>query len=171
MSQAGEINKSLLHQSSDYWWLHGKAKIYGGVVATTCDVIIEDKWQVLDFGAVAFDFFTNKNEYKSKEISFKFKGCNLENKNDLNFLNEVRITFDGEIDENIDTFMLNGSARGLSLKVIDQYNNTVQVGKPIINYNNANIESLKYTFKIVRNSKPLKVGSYNAVVRYNIYYN
>ncbi|HGO5291056.1 fimbrial protein [Photobacterium damselae] len=142
---------------------HGKASFLGKVVAPTCSVSMESKYQVIEFGIVPIRELRNGID---KQFSIRFKNCNS-----AHLSRKAYVSFNSVHGEDDKKFKFIDEAKGIDFEVINANGEKLRVGKQdlISNLYSGNAE-IKYTIRMVNNGSYINAGGFYSVLRFNINY-
>ncbi|CAD5757223.1 fimbrial protein [Escherichia coli] len=161
----------------EYWgeesvWWDGRTNFKGQVIAPTCTLAMEDRYQAIDMGVIPLRILQNTSSGPKKKFHLRLRNCELARTGSRIYTpSHIRVTFDGLYGKTRDRFLLTGQAEGINLQIIDNQGHVAHAGKPMPPLLlNADEEELNYTLRIVRNGYPLKAGNYYAMLRFKVDY-
>ncbi|MDR2241686.1 MULTISPECIES: fimbrial protein [Providencia] len=157
--------------------LDGSATLKGIVIATPCSVVIENRFQTIDFSPLAIPLLGTKlqREQHNQPFIIELRDCGS-----LYSLLDSKtwsIRFAGETAEHIDAFVLRGASQGLGVSVLDSRFNTLIPGQyyPLVNNVLQQDKSgkalyLQYFLRLELTGRPIQAGNYQGLIRFFIDY-
>lgn len=157
--------------------LNGSATLKGIVIATPCSVVMENRFQTIDFSPLAIPLLGTKlqREQNNQPFIIELRDCgslysSLDSKTWF-------IRFAGETAEHIDTFVLRGASQGLGVSVLDSRLNTLIPGQYYPLSNNVLRQDksgkalyLQYFLRLELTGQPIQAGNYQGLIRFFIDY-
>ncbi|WP_442959425.1 fimbrial protein [Providencia sp. wls1950] len=153
------------------------ATLKGIVIATPCSVVIENRFQTIDFSPLAIPLLGTKlqREQHNQPFIIELRDCGS-----LYSLLDSKtwsIRFAGETAEHIDAFVLRGASQGLGVSVLDSRFNTLIPGQyyPLANNVLRQDKSgkalyLQYFLRLELTGRPIQAGNYQGLIRFFIDY-
>jgi len=155
----------------------GNAQIIGSVISAPCSIVMENRYQAVDFSSLTFDMLATQTarEQQAKPFEIELRDCG-------NIFNSIdsktwTIRFDGQNAENIDAFILQGPSRGLGVSIFDNEKNKIipSVNYPLFNNVLKQDKSgrtlfLRYFLQLELTGEPIQAGSYQGLIRFFIDY-
>lgn len=157
--------------------LDGSATLKGIVIATPCSVVIENRFQTIDFSPLAIPLLGTKlqREQHNQPFIIELRDCGS-----LYSLLDSKtwsIRFAGETAEHIDAFVLRGASQGLGVSVLDSRFNTLIPRQyyPLVNNVLQQDKSgkalyLQYFLRLELTGRPIQAGNYQGLIRFFIDY-
>lgn len=150
---------------------HGEVHMQGRIVEAACAIEMNSREQTVDMEVIPLVQLMNPSASISRPFSIRFIKCVLErsNRSSWSLLQAFRITFDGSQDG--DLLRVEGEAKGIGLKIIDEAGNSVQLGEamPVRMFRPGDNE-LRYTMHLLSNNTLLRVGAFHSIVRFKMDY-
>ncbi|HEQ1859904.1 TPA: type 1 fimbrial protein [Providencia alcalifaciens] len=157
--------------------LNGSATLKGIVIATPCSIVIENRFQTIDFSPLAIPLLGSKlqREQHNQPFIIELRDCgslysSLDSKT-------WSIRFAGETAEHIDAFVLRGASQGLGVSVLDSRFNTLIPGQyyPLTDNVLRQDKSgkalyLQYFLRLELTGRPIQAGNYQGLIRFFIDY-
>ncbi len=153
---------------------YGKVRMNGEIVASACAIEAGSAFQSISLGSLPIKTIEKQGYSPETEFTIRLINCELtsvdQNKHQVNY-RAVRVTFDGIRESDGKTIAMQGNARGVGLTIKDAQGNTVipGVAQPEIALS-AGETVLKYALFLSKNNHQLKVGRYQANVRFMMEY-
>lgn len=147
----------------------GRVVMNGQVLASACSIHTEDVWQEITFDTHSHHTVLNNGGSLEKPFSLRLVNCRLDN-NEGNTGAAFTVTFDGKpVSENSALFSVDGNARGVALKVVDN-NNHVAVPGVEMNSIPLNEEGnrLDYRLQVVASGEDFAEGAWSGSVRFMV---
>ncbi|HBO22408.1 MAG TPA: fimbrial protein [Providencia sp.] len=155
----------------------GGAKLVGSVISTPCSIAMTSRYQTVDFSSLALPKLSTISirEQEAHPFEIELRDCGsvysaIDSKT-------WTIRFDGQRDEKIDAFLLEGPSQGLVISVLDNAKNTLMPGKTYSLFDSILRQEksgqtlfLRYFIQLKLSGKPLKSGQYKGLVRFFIDY-
>lgn len=147
---------------------HGRVNMQGAIIDTACAIAVESRDQVIDMDVIPFADVLRDGHGRSKPFSIALVNCVLERPGKPDW-RQFQVTFDGERDG--DYFGVYGDARGVALRIMDEYGNHALPGKalPLRDVILGN-KMLHYTLTLMPNQRALKAGAYFSTIRFKLDY-
>lgn len=147
---------------------HGRVNMQGAIIDTACAIAVESREQVIDMEVIPFADVLRDGHGRSKPFSIALVNCVLERPGKPDW-HQFQVTFDGDRDG--DYFGVYGDARGVALRIMDEYGNQALPGKalPLRDLVLGN-KVLNYTLTLMPNKRDLKAGAYFSTIRFKLDY-
>lgn len=147
---------------------HGRVNMQGTIIDTACAIAVESRDQVIDMDVIPFAEIQRDGHGRSQPFAIHLINCVLERPDKLDWY-QFQVTFDGERDGNY--FSVYGDARGIALRIVDEYGNPALPGRalPLRNLILGN-KVLNYTLTLMPNQRALKAGAYFSTIRFKVDY-
>lgn len=147
---------------------HGRVNMQGAIIDTACAIAVESRDQVIDMEVIPFADVLRDGHGRSKPFSIHLVNCVLERSTKPDWY-QFQVTFDGARDG--DYFGVYGDARGVALRIMDEYGNQALPGKalPLRDIILGN-KVLNYTLTLMPNQRGLKAGAYFSTIRFKLDY-
>ncbi|BBG61072.1 fimbrial protein [Providencia rustigianii] len=157
--------------------LNASTTFKGIVVATPCSVVIENRFQSIDFSPLALTMLGTKiqREQHNQPFVIELRDCgSLHSSLDPKTWS---IRFVGQAAEHIDAFVLQGASQGLAVSVLDNHLNTLIPGQYYLLSDNVLRQDksekalfLRYFLRLELTGQPIQAGSYQGLIRFFIDY-
>ncbi|MGG4661828.1 fimbrial protein [Providencia vermicola] len=147
---------------------HGRVNMQGAIIDTACAIAVESREQVIDMGVIPFSTVLRDGHGRSQPFSIALINCVLERQGKPDW-RAFQVTFDGERDG--DYFGVYGEARGVALRIMDEYGNQARPGKALpLRDLVLGDHVLNYTLTLMPNQRGLKAGAYFSTIRFKLDY-
>ncbi len=148
----------------------GRVVMNGQVLASACSIHTEDVWQEITFDTHSHRTVLNNGGSLEKPFSLRLVNCRLDN-SEVETGADFTVTFDGKpVSENSALFSVDGNARGVALKVVDNNNNHVAV--PGVEMSNIPLNEegnqLDYRLQVVASGEDFEEGAWSGSVRFMV---
>lgn len=149
---------------------HGKVKMSGSIIETACNIDINSRDQIIDFGMVTTGEMTRKNYSVSIPLIIKLINCSNDNiRNDSIKGRSFEITFEGR--HRNDLFLDDVGEHGIGLAIYDRnYKKTLPGVPSHPEYHESEGNILKYYLSLEQDGKDMKPGEFSASIKYKIDY-
>lgn len=169
MISGAAMNKSIV--------LNGSTTLKGIVIATPCSVVMENRFQTVDFSPLAIPQLGTKlqRERHHQPFIIELRDCgslysSLDSKT-------WSIRFTGETAEHIDAFVLRGASQGLGVSVLDSRFNTLipeqyyPLSDNVLRQDKSGKSLyLQYFLRLELTGRPIQAGNYQGLIRFFIDY-
>lgn len=147
---------------------HGRVNMQGTIIDTACAIAVESREQVIDMAVIPFADVLRDGHGRSKPFSIHLVNCVLERPGKPDW-RQFQVTFEGEPDG--DYFGVSGEAKGVALRITDEYGHHALPGKslPLRDLMLGN-KVLNYTLTLMPNQRALKAGAYFSTIRFKLDY-
>lgn len=156
---------------------NGVTKLMGNVIATPCSIVMQDRYQTINFSPLTLTMLATPSERERYNQPFiiELRDCgsvysSVDSKTWL-------IRFDGQSAQHVNAFVLQGPSRGLGISVLDDKQ---QILIPNQNYllSNSVLRQgksgqtlfLRYFLQLELTGQPIHAGSYQGLIRFFIDY-
>lgn len=147
---------------------HGRVNMQGAIIDTACAIAVESREQVIDMEVIPFADVLRDGHGRSKPFSIHLVNCLLERPGKADW-RQFQVTFDGEHDG--EYFGVYGDAKGVALRITDEYGNHAQPGKSLpLRDLILGDHVLNYTLTLMPNQRALKAGAYFSSIRFKLDY-
>lgn len=148
----------------------GQVSMNGSILASACTIGVDSLDQHIDIGTVSMSSIGNEGQGIDMPFVLRLGDCELFRPGQWDF-HSVRVTFDGPRDDLPYLIRLMGDARGLGLRIKDNFGHTVIPGQMLaaLPLNNGNVE-LRYSLVVEKNNQALSAGHYRTGVRFKVEY-
>ncbi|MTB65386.1 type 1 fimbrial protein [Providencia sp. wls1943] len=157
--------------------LNASATLKGIVIATPCSVVMENRFQTIDFSPLAIPLLGTKlqREQHNQPFIIELRDCgslysSLDSKTWF-------IRFAGETAEHIDAFVLRGASQGLGVSVLDNRFNTLipnqyyPLSDNVLRQDKSSKALyLQYFLRLELTGQPIQAGNYQGLIRFFIDY-
>ncbi len=157
--------------------INAMAFMTGKVIATPCSIVMQNRYQTIDFSSLALTMLSTKTQREQHNQPFiiELRDCgsvysSMDHKT-------WSIRFVGQSAEHINGFVLKGASRGLGVSVLD---NTLNVLIPNQHYSlsnnvlrqdkSGNTLLLRYFLRLELTGQPIQAGNYQGLIRFYIDY-
>lgn len=155
----------------------GTAQIIGSVISTPCSIVMQNRYQAVNFSSLTFDMLATQAAREAHVTPFEIELRDCGSVFDSIDSKTWTIRFDGKQAENISAFLLQGPSRGLGVAVLDNGKNKIIPGGIYPLYNNVLRRDksgktlfLRYFLQLELTGQPIQAGSYQGLVRFFIDY-
>lgn len=148
----------------------GQVSMNGSILASACNLDTDSLDQHIDIGSVSMSSIGNEGQSIDMPFVLRLGDCELFRPGQWDF-HSVRVTFDGPRDEVPYLIRLMGDARGLGLRIKDNFGHTVIPGQTLaaLPLKNGTVE-LRYSLAVEKNNQALSAGHYRTGVRFKVEY-
>ncbi|CAG9409288.1 MULTISPECIES: fimbrial protein [Providencia] len=157
--------------------LNGSATLKGIVIATPCSVVMQNRFQTIDFSPLAITMLGTKlqREQHNQPFILELRDCgSLYSSLDVKTWS---IRFMGQTAEHINGFVLQGASRGLGVSVLDNRLNALVPGQYYSLSDNVLLHDksektlfLQYFLRLELTGEPIQAGNYQGLIRFFIDY-
>lgn len=149
---------------------HGQVSMSGAILASACTIGIDSLDQHIDIGTVSISSVGHAGKNIDMPFILRLGNCEIFRPGQWDF-HSVRVTFDGPRDEVPYLIRLTGDAKGLGLRIKDNFGHTVIPGQTLaaLPLNNGTVE-LRYSLAVEKNNQALSAGHYHTGVRFKVEY-
>ncbi|MBP6123983.1 type 1 fimbrial protein [Providencia heimbachae] len=157
--------------------INAMAFMTGNVIATPCSIVMQNRYQSIDFSSLALTMLSTKTQREQHNQPFiiELRDCgsiysSMDHKTWV-------IRFAGQSAEHINGFALQGASRGLGVSVLD---NALNVLIPNQYYSlsdnvlrqdkSGNTLLLRYFLRLELTGQPIQAGNYQGLIRFYIDY-
>ena len=157
--------------------LNGSATLKGIVIATPCSVVMQNRFQTIDFSPLAITMLGTKlqREQHNQPFILELRDCgSLYSSLDVKTWS---IRFMGQTAEHINGFVLQGASRGLGVSVLDNRLNALVQGQYYSFSDNVLLHDksektlfLQYFLRLELTGEPIQAGNYQGLIRFFIDY-
>lgn len=157
--------------------LNGSATLKGIVIATPCSVVMQNRFQTIDFSPLAITMLGTKlqREQHNQPFILELRDCgSLYSSLDVKTWS---IRFMGQTVEHINGFVLQGASRGLGVSVLDNRLNALVPGQYYSLSDNVLLHDksektlfLQYFLRLELTGEPIQAGNYQGLIRFFIDY-
>nr|WP_314424079.1 fimbrial protein [uncultured Erwinia sp.] len=148
----------------------GRVRMTGSIVDAACAIDINSTDQTIDMGPVPVSRVIKGSYGIRKKLSINLVNCILsKDKTEPGKWRYFTITFDGVNDDGL--FSVEGDAKGIAIKIIDDNGNIARPGESLPS---ENIESgsmaLNFSLQLVSNNQELHAGEFNSIIKFKMDY-
>lgn len=157
--------------------LNGSATLKGIVIATPCSVVMQNRFQTIDFSPLAITMLGTKlqREQHNQPFILELRDCgSLYSSLDVKTWS---IRFMGQTAEHINGFVLQGASQGLGVSVLDNRLNALVPGQYYSLSDNVLMHDksektlfLQYFLRLELTGEPIQAGNYQGLIRFFIDY-
>lgn len=166
-AQANELN----------YRYEGITYMSGSIISTPCSIVMSNQYQVIDFSSLTIHMLSSDIflEEKEKPLTIELINCgNLFSTIDSKTWN---IQFNGYVSSNLDSFLLTGPSRGLSISILDKDKSLIYPNK-IYSLKNSVLRTsnkqdrlyLQFFLQLGLTGEYIQAGDYQGIISFFIDY-
>lgn len=165
------FNISLMGQASasdPQGW--GKVYMLGSIIETACAIDTSSRDQTIDMGLMPVSIIAREGQSITRPFTIQLVNCTLaKSSKEQPKWQHFQVTFDGKPDAGL--FSVHGDAQGIALQISDSQGNIAVPGMALPKGEiNVGDIPLKYSLRLVSNSKLLRAGEYFSTVKFKMDY-
>ncbi len=148
----------------------GTVTLNGEITDAACSIAMNSRDQVIDMGVIPLGTIRQEGQGPTKDFEIQLVNCELVKKSDPSQTwNALRMTFDGPAERGL--FQVFGEARGVGLQLIDAKKNKVTPGEALPEETIIPPSMrLSFQLRLVSDSRPLRAGHYQSLIRFKVDY-
>lgn len=148
----------------------GEVTVNGRIIASACAIETASRDQTINMGASPIGQIIRDGQGEKRDFSIQLVNCALEKFNpELADWRYFQVTFDGREDGGL--FAIDGDAKGIALKITDDFGNVAAPGVPVEQYAiQPGAMTMNYGLRVVGNNQLMKAGDYSSTVRFKMDY-
>lgn len=155
----------------------GMANLSGTVISTPCSIAMSNQLQLIDFSSLRLPLMSSKAFLDEKMKFFTIELINCGNLFNLTDSKTWSIRFDGEKPSSLDSFLLQGPSKGLSVYLYNEQKELVYpnkyypISKSLLKVGESYPQLyLRYFLKLGLTGNTIQAGDYYGVIRFFIDY-
>ncbi|EJJ1300013.1 hypothetical protein NIO33_004071 [Salmonella enterica] len=132
---------------------------------------MEDVYQEINLGDLPVRYFKNDFTGAVQKFSLRLRNYDLKLPNGSEYkASNMRVTFEGNQDDSLDNFLLEGRGQGFNLQILDSRGYLAHAGDNMPAFLLNDTEQIfEYRLRLVRNGQSLKAGDYYTLLRFKMY--
>lgn len=148
----------------------GRVRMNGEILAAACAIEADSAYQVVNLGTLPIESIEKQGHSSDTIFTIRLTNCKLATVDNSQH-QTVKITFDGIRESGSNAIAIQGNAQGVGLNIKDARGNRVLLGVPLAETSlSAGGNVLSYSLYLSKNQHQLKVGHYQATVRFVMEY-
>ncbi|QWZ52061.1 type 1 fimbrial protein [Enterobacter bugandensis] len=148
---------------------HGIVNMEGAIISTACDISMDSRYQDIDMGDESIRLLKRNSYGRAKPFSIQLINCDLMRKKTETPWQFIEVVFDGAEDNG--NFKVNGTAKGIALRIESKDGAVAIPGKPMpyVAMHNGDIR-LDYNLRLEKKADAMIPGQYSSIIKYRINY-